>query len=155
MKYVAAIVLLLLVAGETFAQQGRTQFGVEVGYGTRTHAASGILARGIYTVGFSAVDMEVGAMMTTIADDGFGFDIKTRIPIESKKKTTGVVASFGLNSIVWENTVSLGVPIGIHYRLITASNVVVEPSVNITPSYTLTSADKNFVLVDFRIGIRL
>lgn len=155
MKSLLLIVLVLFLAAEVSAQQkDNTSFGLELGYGTRTQNTSGLLARGFYSVEFGTIEMELGVLMTTIADDAFGFDIKTRIPIESQRKKTSLLASFGFQTLVWSNTVSLGVPIGVHYRIAASESVVLEPSINVAPSFVLTPEDKNFVLFDVRLGIR-
>jgi hypothetical protein len=149
------LVLALIAVTQSFAQQrSTTSFGLELGYGTRTHNTSGYLVRGFYGAEFGTIEMEVGALMTSIADDGFGFDIKTRIPIESQRKKTSLLASFGFQTLVWSNTVSIGIPIGVHYRIAASESIVLEPSMNIAPSFVLTPDDKNFVLFDVRLGIR-
>ena|SRR5688572_2928950 len=155
MKSLLLIVFVLFLAAEVSAQQkDNTSFGLELGYGTRTQNTSGLLARGFYSVEFGTIEMELGVLMTTIADDAFGFDIKTRIPIEAQRKKTSLLASFGFQTFVWSNTVSLGVPIGVHYRIAASESVVLEPSINVAPSFVLTPEDKNFVLFDVRLGIR-
>jgi hypothetical protein len=149
------VILFLLISTLSAAQERKTtSYGLELGYGTRTNAHSGYLVRGFYAAEFGTVEMEIGGMFTAIADDGFGFDVKTRIPIESKKKKTALLGSFGLNALVWSNTVSIGVPIGVHYRIAASDAVILEPSVNVAPSFVLTPEDKNFVLFDVRLGIR-
>ena len=155
MKSLLLIALVLFLAADSSAQQkDNTSFGLELGYGTRSQNTSGYLVRGFYAVEFGTIEMELGALMTSIADDGFGFDIKTRIPIESQRKKTSLVASFGFQTFVWSNTVSLGVPIGVHYRIAASEDIVLEPSINVAPSFVLTPEDKNFVLFDVRLGIR-
>lgn len=155
MKSLLLILLALFFAAESSAQEkNNTSFGLELGYGTRTENTSGYLARGFYAVEFGTIEMELGALMTSIADDAFGFDIKTRIPVESQRKKTSLLASFGFQTLVWSNTVSLGVPIGVHYRVAASDDIVLEPSVNVAPSFVLTPEDKNFVLFDVRLGIR-
>lgn len=155
MKSLLVILLVLFFTAESSAQEkNNTSFGLELGYGTRTENTSGYLARGFYAVEFGTIEMELGALMTSIADDAFGFDIKTRIPIESQRKKTSLLASFGFQTLVWSNTVSLGVPIGVHYRIAASEDIVLEPSINVAPSFVLTPEDKNFVLFDVRLGIR-
>lgn len=155
MKSLVLIVLVLFLAVEVSAQQkDNTSFGLELGYGTRSQNTSGLLARGFYSVEFGTIEMELGVLMTTIADDAFGFDIKTRIPIESQRKRMSLITSFGIQTLVWSNTVSIGVPIGVHYRIAASESVVLEPSINVAPSFVLTPEDKNFVLFDVRLGIR-
>jgi len=155
MKSLLLILLVLFLAAESSAQEkDNTSFGLELGYGTRTQNTSGYLVRGFYGVQFGTIEMEIGALMTSIADDAFGFDIKTRIPIESQRKKTSLVASFGLQALVWSNTVSIGVPIGVHYRIAASEDILLEPSINVAPSFVLTPEDKNFVLFDVRLGIR-
>lgn len=149
------LTLVFFAVTQSFAQQrSTTSFGLELGYGTRTQNTSGYLARGFYSVEFGTIEMEFGALMTSIADDAFGFDIKTRIPIESQRKKTSLLASLGFQTLVWSNTVSLGVPIGVHYRIAVSEGIVLEPSINVAPSFVLTPEDKNFVLFDVRLGIR-
>jgi hypothetical protein len=155
MKSLFLIVIVLFLAAASSAQEkDNTSFGLELGYGTRTQNTSGYVVRGFYGVQFGTIEMEIGALMTSIADDAFGFDIKTRIPIESQRKKTSLLASFGLQALVWSNTVSLGVPIGVHYRIAASEDIVLEPSINVAPSFVLTPEDKNFVLFDVRLGIR-
>lgn len=155
MKSLLLIVLVLFFATDSSAQQkNNTSYGLELGYGTRTQNTSGYLVRGFYGSEFGTIAMEVGALMTSIADNAFGFDIKTRIPIESGRKKTSLLASFGLQALVWSNTVSLGVPIGVHYRIAASESIMLEPSINFAPSFVLTPEDKNFVLIDVRLGIR-
>ncbi len=145
-------IVLHIPSIKAFAQQrSLSEFGIEAGPVYRPASADnvGILGRLFYTAKFSTLDIEGGVIVTTVADDAFGFDVLTRFPIAASHH---VVISMGLETLVWSNTVTIGVPLRIGVQL-DKSGYIIEPSVGTAPSFTLTN-DKNFMLFDLRIGIR-
>ncbi len=148
------VLLLALIVGQevrcqttnSLAPQPRQPtFGIEGGYGYRTDKLSGVIGRVFYAAPFGKFDLEGGGYLTAI-DDGFGFDVRTRIPFASS--AFHFLGGFGV--AVHPFYVSMLIPIGLTYSLIE----MVEVSAIATPNFPLTKLDKNSVIYDARIGLR-
>ncbi|MFI5264387.1 MAG: hypothetical protein ACHQM6_07725 [Candidatus Kapaibacterium sp.] len=138
--------------------QRRSAGGIEAAYASRTDGFNGIFFRGFYEAQIGRTFLNAGAFSYRKINDGFGFDLRLRMPwiFYPSGSHTNFSPLAGVSFTVWpvlKPTVSVGFPVGIEYEFVIDQFPNLSVSANAAPLVNL-GTEKNTVIFDLRLGIR-